>query len=113
MSDHNKRYRTRGGNPTPRKQKGPKLSKISQDGSKFLVETVLEKENTATLLQLVRAYYLRFQVLLAPSTIYRHLVRKCKITIKRAHSYPELRTNDENKRYVQEICRKLHSDWSC
>ena len=50
MSDHNKRYRTRGGNPTPRKQKGPKLSKISQDGSKFLVETVLEKENTATLL---------------------------------------------------------------
>ena len=97
MSDHNKRYRTRSGNPTPRKQKGPKLSKISQDGSKFLMETLLEKENIATLLQLVHTYYLCFQVFLAPSTIYRHLVRKCKITIKRAHPDPELCTNDETK----------------
>ncbi|KAI7847967.1 hypothetical protein BDC45DRAFT_535164 [Circinella umbellata] len=67
MSDHYKRYRTRG------------------DSSKFLVKTVLEKENTATLQQLVRAYYMQFQIILQPSTIYRHLVKKCEITIKRAH----------------------------
>ncbi|KAI7854923.1 hypothetical protein BDC45DRAFT_535053 [Circinella umbellata] len=85
MSDHYKRYRTRGGNTAPIKQKGPKLSKISQDSSKFLVKTVLEKENTATLQQLVRAYYMQFQIILQPSTIYRHLVKKCEITIKRAH----------------------------
>ena len=97
MSDYQKRYRTRGGHPKPKKLRGPHLPKISSEGSKFLVETVLETENTYTIQQLVSAYYSRFQVLLAPSTVYRHLVKKCHITFKRAHPYPELRTNDKTK----------------
>ena len=41
--------------------------------------------------------FLQYQVLLNPSTIYRHLVNKCGVTIKRAHPYAERRTNDETK----------------
>ncbi|KAG2217652.1 hypothetical protein INT45_000782 [Circinella minor] len=106
MSDHYKRYRTRGGNTAPIKQKGSKLSKISQDGSKFLVKTVLEKENMATLQQRVRAYYTQFQIILQPSTICCHLVKKCEITIKRAHLYPELCTDDDTKDMRKEFVEK-------
>ncbi|KAI9243219.1 hypothetical protein BDA99DRAFT_566788 [Phascolomyces articulosus] len=107
MVNHYKQYKIRKGFAAPKRQKAPRLSKITKDSSNFLVQTVLEKENTATLLQLVHAYFLRFQIVLSPSTIWRHLVRKCDVTIKRAHLYPELRTDDDTKNMrIVDVCVK-------
>ncbi|KAI7846888.1 hypothetical protein BDC45DRAFT_542426 [Circinella umbellata] len=46
----------------------------------------------------------------SPSTIYHHLVKKCRITIKRAHPYPQRRTDDVTKdRRVTFIKDYIHS----
>ena len=85
---HHHRYSSRNGNAAPVKKKGPGFNKITTDGSAFLVRTIL-KQNTLTLDQIRCAYLSKYQALLSPSTIYRHLVNKCGVTIKRAHPYPE------------------------
>ncbi|KAG2213710.1 hypothetical protein INT45_006195 [Circinella minor] len=86
-------YENRDGNAALMKKKGRGCNKLTSDGSKFFEKTILE-QNTLTLEQIRRVYFLRYQVLLNPSTIYRNLVNKCGVTIKRAHPYAERRTNN-------------------
>ncbi|KAG2214887.1 hypothetical protein INT45_006526 [Circinella minor] len=93
---HYSRYENRNGNAAPIKKKSYGCNKITSDGSKFLEEMIL-KQNTLTLEQIRHAYFLQYQVLLNPSTIYRHLVNKCGVTIKRAYPYAERRTDDATK----------------
>ena len=96
LFDHKHRYTCRQGNAEPIKNKSPPRSKITADGSKFLVETVTSI-NTVTLQQLRYLYFQRFDTPLDCSTIYRHLVNKCRFTIKRAQVYPERRSSEDVK----------------
>ncbi|KAG2208434.1 hypothetical protein INT45_013458 [Circinella minor] len=96
IRDHCNRHQNRDGNAEPTRQKRSSSSKITEAGSQFLIQTVTSA-NTLTLQQLQQQYFKKFDLLLASSTIYRHLVKKCRITIKRAHPYPQRRTDDVTK----------------
>ncbi|KAG2216171.1 hypothetical protein INT45_000339 [Circinella minor] len=109
IRDHYNRHQNRDGNPEPIRQKRSSSSKITEAGSQFLVRTVTSA-NTLTLQQLQQQYFKKFDLLLAPSTIYCHLVNKCRITIKRPHPYPERRTDEVIKdRRVAFIKDYIHS----
>ncbi|KAG2216253.1 hypothetical protein INT45_013796, partial [Circinella minor] len=72
IRDHCNRHQNRDGNAEPTRQKRSSSSKITEAGSQFLVQTVASA-NTLTLQQLQQQYFKKFDLLLAPSTIYRHL----------------------------------------
>lgn len=97
VRDHNKRFEERDGQATPVRHKRLKpVYKITEEGSRFLLD-VIKKSNTLTLTQMQQLYFKRFNVGLALSTFYRHLVYKHRITIKRANPYPERRTDETTK----------------
>lgn len=104
IKDYIKRYQTRG-DAIPKCQKKTPTMKITPAGSRFLVDMVTQT-NTLTLKQLQQNYYKQFGELLVASTIYRHLVHKCRITIKCACPYPERRTDEETrnrrKQFIEE-----------
>ena len=109
IRDHYNRHQNRDGNAEPIRKKRSPSSKITEAGSQFLVQTITSA-NTLTLQQLQQQYFKKFDLLLDPSTIYCHLVKKCRITIKRAHPYPERRTDEVTKdRRVAFIKEYIHS----
>ncbi|KAG2204643.1 hypothetical protein INT45_000942 [Circinella minor] len=96
IHEHKKRAQTRKGKANPIKHKRVMPSKITENGGRFLLQSVTDN-NTITLEQLQRGYFQKFGIRLAASTIYRYLIYKCRMTIKRAHPYPERRTDDDTK----------------
>ncbi|KAG2216475.1 hypothetical protein INT45_014035 [Circinella minor] len=89
----------------PIKHKRVMPSKITENGSRFLLQSVTDN-NTITLDQLQHAYFQKFGIQLAASTIYQYLVYKCRMTIKRAHLYPERRTDDDTKNFRVQFVKK-------
>ncbi|KAG2209645.1 hypothetical protein INT45_010926 [Circinella minor] len=98
IHEHKKRAQTRKGKANPIKHKRVMPSKITENGGRFLLQSVTDN-NTITLDQLQRGYFQKFGIRLAASTIYRYLVYKCRMTIKRAYPYPERRTDDDTKNF--------------
>ncbi|KAI9278347.1 hypothetical protein BDA99DRAFT_553996 [Phascolomyces articulosus] len=86
LRDHQNRFQNCNGNPEPMRQKRnptPKITKVNNPIS--CTDNTFNKfshlEATA------EKYFQKYNLLFAPSTIYRHLVHKCEITIKRTHPY--------------------------
>ena len=91
---YKKKCMENGGAPT--RQATEARSKITPAGHHFLVNFV-QQHNTATLKQFQMQYQKEFNVELHPSTIYRHLLQHCRVSLKRSMQYPEDRNSEETK----------------
>ncbi|KAI9489522.1 hypothetical protein BDB00DRAFT_876286 [Zychaea mexicana] len=75
----------------------PVRRSVITDAGHIFLKDFVTTNNTATLEQMRTAYQKKHDVILSSATIYRHLLRKCSLTLKQAQRYPVARTSTETK----------------